>query len=291
MNLPWLASVVRFTLLSGYLLAMGDLTFAAFPERPSVSTKPYRLGTLLVGLSLMVLASLLEFGVLVWNMADGAWTQVGGDWLSGLFSTPRSTGTLLLIRVSAGLLVAAAALLLRRRFPGILLLLGGAGLTFLVSVDGHAGDEGWLAAPLAIDAVHALAAAVWLGGLAILWWRLPRLDEEDALGKCQGFSRLATVCFPLAVISGVVNGWYHLKPDLTALWRQPYGELLLAKTALVLVVLGLAFHLRQILLPAWASDAGASCRMRNRMGLELVFGMGILALTAILTQTSTTPMG
>ena len=285
-SLPWLPGAVRLFLLLGYVLVMGDLALEA--SLPSVDVKigPGR-RSFLLGLGFMAIATLLEFVVLVWGLADGDFSQLG-DLISSLFMNPGSTGSVLAMRLG---LIGALALLrflwpVLARQPAIAML-ASLIFTFFVSVDGHAGDLGWFTPLLATDLVHAMSASIWLGGLMLLWWRLPKMDEALALRYTRVFSRLATICFPLAIVSGIGNGLFHLGLHVSALWMKPYGRIMLAKTLGVAGVMVLAYYLREIALPGWKRGEGSSHKFRKNLSKELVVGVLILTLSAWLTQTST----
>lgn len=285
MALPWLAGAIRFLLLGGFVLAMGDLALATLAHQPPGAACRRVSRALVAGLALMLLGTGLEFTALVWSMVDGDWSTLG-DLLPSLFATPHSTGSLLGIRALFLVAVLAFAALTGRKRPHTVFLLGGIGLSILLSVDGHAGDQGLFSLVLASDVVHAFSAAVWLGGLSLLWLRLPKFEASAAFGYSDGFSSFATLCFPLAVASGVSNSWFRLGPDVWNRLHTPYGALLLAKTLVVLVVLAFAAYLRQVLLPTWSVGTEATLRFRRRIGWELLLGFAILALTAVLTQMS-----
>lgn len=285
MALPWLAGAIRFLLLGGFALAMGDLALATLRHQPPGALCRRVSRALVVGLSLMLLGTGLEFAALVGSMVDGDWSTLG-DLLPSLFATPHSTGSLLGIRALFLLAVLAFAAFAGRKRPHSVFLLGGVGLSILLSVDGHAGDQGLFSLVLASDVVHAFSASVWLGGLALLWFRLPKFEASAAFGYSDGFSSFATLCFPLAVASGVSNSWFRLGPDVWARLHSPYGALLVTKTAVVLVVLVFAAYLRQVLMPSWSLDHAAVVGFRRRIGAELLLGFAILAVTAVLTQMS-----
>jgi putative copper export protein len=164
----------------------------------------------------------------------------------------------------------------------------GIGLT--AGMTGHAntarsGPGGWL-----LDAGHVLAGALWLGGLGVLFiaglgaCRLLPASERPALLRLlvADFSRRALFLAPLTVGLGAWLAARYLS------WRWPlqlaqsgYGWVLAGK----LVALGgagvLGAYNWRITQPR-LRDAGGETRLRRCSALELLFGVILLALTAVL---------
>jgi len=104
---------------------------------------------------------------------------------------------------------------------------------------GHALDPGrsWIDVP--IDMLHVAAAAVWLGGLVALVFAVPRGRDDAATSAARIFSRLALVSVIVVALTGVGRALAELS-SVSQAWSTGYGRALLAKTALlgILVVLG-----------------------------------------------------
>jgi copper transport protein len=94
-----------------------------------------------------------------------------------------------------------------------------------------------------VDVLHMLAAAGWLGGLAALLVALHRSPslERAAVRK---FSRFAFGCVAVLVVTGIYQSWRQVG-SWTALFDTTYGQLLLAKIALVAVMVGAAWYSRR----------------------------------------------
>jgi len=112
------------------------------------------------------------------------------------------------------------------------------------------------------DAVHLLAAGVWLGGLLPLgmvvvssWAK--QLSNDDAVLVLSRFSGMAYLAVAALVASGLLNGWF-LVGSLSALIGTTYGELLLLKLGLFGLMLCLAASNRFWLVPALAKAATIS---------------------------------
>lgn len=102
--------------------------------------------------------------------------------------------------------------------------------------------------PVAVvsTALHLLAMAVWLGGLAALLTILYRAPEDDPLppAAVARFSRLAFVSVTVLAATGVYQSWRGLG-SWDALLHTGYGRTLSLKVWTVLVVLALAAQSRR----------------------------------------------
>ncbi|MFD5802171.1 copper resistance CopC/CopD family protein [Streptomyces sp. NPDC127020] len=92
--------------------------------------------------------------------------------------------------------------------------------------------------PLAVASfvLHLLATAVWLGGLVALLVTLRAAPDAAVVAR---FSRIALVSVTVLVATGVYQSWRGLG-SWQALTGTTYGRLLLAKVALVTVLLAAA---------------------------------------------------
>ncbi|GHH10099.1 copper resistance protein CopC [Streptomyces rubradiris] len=92
-----------------------------------------------------------------------------------------------------------------------------------------------------VDVVHLLAVAAWLGGLATLLTALYRAPAEHPVeaAAVRRFSRLAFGSVLALVATGVYQSWRQLG-SWSAFTETRYGQLLLAKIALVVVLVGIA---------------------------------------------------
>lgn len=134
-----------------------------------------------------------------------------------------------------------------------------------------------------LDAAHVLAAAVWLGVLTALallvrgrggWSRLlPR------------YSDLATKCVVVLGVTGVIDAAVRLE-SVAALVDTGYGRVLLAKVAVLVALLGLAWIWRRTWVPAaGAHRSTADVSLRNAVievcAMSVAFGLAAaLATTA-----------
>jgi copper transport protein len=157
-----------------------------------------------------------------------------------------------------------------------------------------------------VGVVHFSAAAVWFGGLVLLGTCvLPRAE----VGLLQAVPRFSSAAFTAMVVilgTGMVQSWRQVG-SLQALGETAYGQLLLTKVAVFLLLLAVAARSRVLVRrklmaravvgaaapprPARggvrpglseAADA-ASVRLLRRLVLaEVIIALVVLAVTALL---------
>ncbi|SFP87307.1 copper transport protein [Geodermatophilus dictyosporus] len=122
---------------------------------------------------------------------------------------------------------------------GLAVLAGGVVLT--TAAVGHPVAGALPVFATAVTAVHVAAMALWLGGLAALLAGLvrPGADAGDLAGALPRWSRLASGAVAALVVTGVVQSVREVGSP-AALVSTTYGWLLLAKLALVLLLLAAA---------------------------------------------------
>ncbi|GHH38315.1 copper resistance CopC/CopD family protein [Streptomyces candidus] len=117
----------------------------------------------------------------------------------------------------------------------------GIAATWAMSEHASTGLQPGIAMP--VDVLHMLAAAAWLGGLAAL---LVALHRSPALDRAavRKFSRLAFGSVAVLAATGTYQSWRQVG-TWRALVDTTYGQLLLAKIALVVVMVGAAWYSRR----------------------------------------------
>lgn len=157
------------------------------------------------------------------------------------------------------------------------------------------GELGWVGHPASHDgligvlhcsnyAVHATAAALWVGALPALALGLALAKGEDmhsdVAATVARFSRAGYLAVSLVLATGVIGTWIMLGtwPSWSA---SPYQFWLAVKLALVAVMLVLAATNRFVFTPALAAHPEPSRAALCRMTLsEVVLGFAILATVA-----------
>jgi copper transport protein len=188
-----------------------------------------------------------------------------------------------LVAVAIGVLLTAAA----RRDLRLVTVVPVLALLLLVapSASGHASVSGGIA--LVADVAHVAAAAAWVGGLTVLVLALMWAREERwalATRTVPRFSTLAVAAVALLVVAGTVNGYLQVRA-LRGLWETTYGQLLLAKVALVLPLLALGAYNNRFAVPrlkAGIASGAERTRFLRTAGAELAVMVAVVGLTAVL---------
>ena len=137
-----------------------------------------------------------------------------------------------------------------------------------------------LLAPLLLT--HLLIVAFWFGALWPLCLVTLRESWERVARVVAVFSAAAFWLVPLILVAGVAIAALLL-PDIAAL-RQPYGELLIVKSALFAVLLGCAAVNKWRLGPALGrGDLQAGRAFRRVVITEYVIMVIVLSVTAVMT--------
>ncbi|HET7876514.1 MAG TPA: CopD family protein, partial [Methylomirabilota bacterium] len=176
--------------------------------------------------------------------------------------------------------------------------LGLAGVALaLVTAGGHAAavKPGGLAA-MTIDAAHLVATGLWIGALLPLGLLLRAASQPEgadarpqAVRAVRRFSRLALVMVLVLAATGAGNAAIQVA-SVAGLVGTPYGQLLLAKLALLIPILLVAAVNRRRLLPELPGDAAtvgrpAMRRLAAFMAAEAALALIVLGLAAALALT------
>jgi copper transport protein len=113
---------------------------------------------------------------------------------------------------------------------------------------GHAGTTSPVPLAVASDWTHVVAAAVWVGGLAVLLLHTTRKPTDDTVDPVLRFSRLAGVVIWLVLASGVGNALLHIGA-LDQLTGTGYGRLVIAKSVLFVGIAALGWRNRSRAIP------------------------------------------
>ncbi|HEY4391950.1 MAG TPA: copper resistance protein CopC [Paenibacillus sp.] len=157
------------------------------------------------------------------------------------------------------------------------------GLMIAKAFIGHAATATHKLLAISADFIHLLAAEIWLGGILSIAFLLPTLrrhtEQTESLkplywGTIRRFSLLASLCVLLLLFTGVYGGILHI-PTIHALWHTPYGLVLLAKFALMLIMLALAFS-------AFLRGRKRTRPLGHSVWYEFCLGAVVLVLAAVL---------
>ncbi|MEU5947293.1 bifunctional copper resistance protein CopD/cytochrome c oxidase assembly protein [Micromonospora sp. NPDC047465] len=277
----WALPVVRLLADGLATLTVGMVVTAAFllpGDGPSVSPHGWlllrRAGAAAAGWA--VAASTL----IVLTVSDLLGVPVNGLSLATVvsFASSISQGQALLLQ--AGLALTAAVLARAGVSRGLAAVVA---LVALVAVlppafTGHAAGAGNHQVAVTSLALHVLAAALWVGGLAALLMIRRSRQLADTAGR---YSRLALGCFAAVAVSGAANAAVRLG-SVAELWQSRYGWLVLGKLV-ALAILGVlgALH-RSRALPALR--AGRPGAFRRLAAGELVVFAATVGLSVALSR-------
>jgi copper transport protein len=286
--------LVRWLYFLALALLVGGLGFRLLVAPRTLPAAAERRFYLVAGIGAV---ATLEIGILAFVLrAEDALQLPFGRLLYGDLSSITGTrfGTAFVAMTLGFALVAAflfLAWLTDRRallWPAFVL---GLGFASGLSLSGHSAvDAGssWLS-ELA-DWTHLAAAALWIGGLVqlafVVWPTAPEARRSAFLR----FSRLASGLIALVLAAGVYLSVVRL-PQVSDLWQQGYGRVLLVKLALVALALtwGALHHF--VARPAVErGEAGPILsRLPRSLAGESAVGIAILLAAAVLVNSKPPP--
>ncbi|MFO0994217.1 MAG: c-type cytochrome [Hyphomicrobiales bacterium] len=158
-----------------------------------------------------------------------------------------------------------------------------AGLALLSAPwSGHASTVAPSVVAFTFHALHAAAAAMWIGGVLMLAVPAFMRSEDSSLrSSLAAFSPWAFGFVLIAIAAGIGTAMLQVE-SWAALFGTFYGQLLLAKIFLLLLpALLLAGWLRQRFLGGVGGEANA----KRVLILEALFGLGVMMLGVYLAQT------
>lgn len=289
--------IVRFGIFAGLLLLVGGaaLVSVLWPAGADVRLVRRLLwwawGALLVG-------TLLGFGLQGAELSGGGLldaldTGAVGDVLD------TDVGKVWLLRAAALLPVAWLLSQLRhatKTWWRVDAAVFGLVLAATPAFSGHADSGRWVELAKVLDVLHVGAAAVWLGGLAVLL--AGALRGPDARSITERFSPIAFGAVVVVSLTGVGQSIRQVT-TLEAL-ETSYGRLLAVKVVLVLALIGVASLTRSALqgrltfadpdvVPAGpgamatgeTDDVGV---LRKLVGTEVLVALIVVAVTALLVD-------
>ncbi len=182
-------------------------------------------------------------------------------------------------------------------WPLALLALGCAYLAITPALAGHASIQSPDRVFFPSDVLHVLAASVWVGGIACLLLALPaatrQLERAERsrllLATLARFSPLALGAVIAIAATGRAAGLHRRAQPSSGLLHTTYGALIIAKTALLLALIGLGWINRERVIPALQRIVGAAgaaraagMLARRTMRGELALMLCVFGVTAAL---------
>ena len=151
------------------------------------------------------------------------------------------------------------------------------GLSFAVSGHAATASPPWLTRTALF--IHGVGVAFWMGALAplaVLAWQ----RKDSLLRVLRHFSTLAVPVVALIALSGLALAVVQLE-SFHALIDTGYGNILVAKLVLVVLLLGLAALNRLVFTPAIAREFHRTRPLQRSIALEFVLMIAILGLVAL----------
>lgn len=214
-------------------------------------------------------------------------------------------GTIARVRIVLLLLLLIPLAMMRRaseqRDPPIATMTVGGVLGILLAstlgLSGHAYTGSWVWLALPLDTVHVLGMAVWLGGLvALLAGALGGGFSGSLRRALMTFSRLAFWCVIALIVSGFFAAWRQVGFTIRGYTSTSYGNILLVKLAIVAVLICVAAVSRRFVRARETAPLGApdsviaavdertTTGLRRSVGVEVLLGIAVLAVTALLVN-------
>jgi copper transport protein len=205
-------------------------------------------------------------------LAFTAFTDIAfrADLAGGSLASAFTTHVGILRLVTVGAAACGVLALLRRTRTWWLLIPASIAVTVSLSLAGHAASGAFAPLSVAADALHLLAAASWIGVLAIA----TTLDGEPEL---RGISPIAATAVGVLIVTGIAQTIRNAG-SLGALVTTTYGRAIDLKIALLVLLLMLAINARALL-------ARGNTRIGGRVRAELWLLTLVIAVTAVLVET------
>jgi copper resistance protein D len=295
---------VRAIHFAATAITTGALVFRAVVAKPALDSeqavaKLIRMQTLMVawiGLAVTVASGMVWFVFQAMSMSGLPLNEAMTS--SVLLTVLNQTQFGLVSEIRFVLAIILAACLAYDRFPLTHWFAPAAalGLTAAIAWTGHAastlGQTGNL--HLTADALHLVAAASWVGGLAPLVILLAAARRHQAVGSASlarnatmRFSTLGIVSVTTLLATGVVNAWI-LVGSFPALVITDYGQLLMLKLVVFAAMLVFAAVNRFCLTPRLAVSSGSESQLEalrqltRNSAIEIVLGLAIFVIVGLL---------
>jgi len=221
----WLMYGLRIIYFAALLLATGVIAWSAWYRRPSAAVTSLFDRLALASTRVLLFAVLLLVFFQAKEMMQG---QSFSEWPALFIDTATGRAwSLLIFFALLGFLVLKGNALLRSAWIIVILA--------IESLIGHPAANNPKLLTIALDFVHLLGSAVWVGGLVALlfiWYT----KREEAGKFAASFSQGAFLSLVALILSGIGMTLLFL-PKLSYLWLTAWGGLLVVKTALVVLVL------------------------------------------------------
>ncbi len=284
-----LGSIARVLYYLGLMVAVGLAFFKAGPHRGEAANAQGLARAVALGAGVGIFGGILEVLAHAGALADKGLAGVvdPGTW-SAILRT--GLGTALVLRVAGlGILLVGGLRRARRDVPSGPDGLKLAGAVMVIASFQFVGHTASTAPEWIIrvsDVLHVTAAAVWVGGLVGLAMLSGHADRLGRARTAARFSTAASVAVAAVAVAGSAMAFLTI-PTVTSLFTTTYGQLLIAKLALVGMLAALGAHNHFKVVPRLADgDTEALEDLRRTVGLEVVVVLVVIVLTALLINTT-----
>ncbi len=183
--------------------------------------------------------------------------------------------------------------------PRLLLVLLGIGSAYLLctpALAGHASIESPTGVFFPSDVLHVGAASIWVGGIACLLLVLPgatrQLEGPERsrllLAALARFSPIALSSVVVIAITGIIQAYIDVR-SVHGLLHSTYGTLIIVKTVLLALLIGIGWVNRERVIPALErlvgdgrSPGGIGALARRTLRGELALMLCVFGVTAAL---------
>ena len=186
----------------------------------------------------------------------------------------------------------------KNQIPMLLLSLALIGTTTMI---GHGTASGQMAA-VALDYVHNLVAAVWIGGIIyFVFTLLPTFSKLDKIAKekmslvmIPRFSIAFIIAIGIVIITGPILMWL-LESDVGIITQSIYGKLIITKIVIAVIMVGLGGFF-QFKVQEHGKDLLESKvisihkKLKRSLKVEAILGIILLGVVALLAN-GTLPAG
>ena len=218
----------------------------------------------------------IQGGVMGSGWRDVASTDVWGAVLQTQF------GGVWLWQIILALVTLVVTIMVPRNMPRLLLMLTIAQFILLAGV-GHATlHSGIVGAFHQVNhALHLVCAAAWFGGLLPVLYCMRMAHSrwrEQAISTMMRFSRFGHLFVIGVLLTGIMNALFIVGFSIP--WHMAYGQLLLLKGALVMLMVAIALANRYVLVPRMRQD-NRSMTLYFIWMTKLEWGIGAVVLAIV----------
>ncbi|MCQ4085301.1 copper resistance CopC/CopD family protein [Saccharibacillus sp. JS10] len=279
-----------FSAVAGVILFLGFLLPAELRSTQSI-TRPMRI-LFWTSMTLLLLVILIGLPLQAKLFADVPWSEAFGKEILGQTLEGTSSGRMFLLQVLVWLMIAGAVVVNdvmgwgKRGGHWTIVIVGFVLLLVTKALTGHAAGTEHVFSQVLADTLHMLGATVWIGGILALLFYLIFAKKEGIGGiwkkTVQRFAPWAFGSVIALIFSGVVMSVTHI-PTWSDLFTSRYGQLIVAKSVLLLIMATLGFiHFRNARRKQEAQKIGA-------LITEFAAGIIVLVLAGLLTNVPTPP--